>query len=565
MKNDLKPCLDSCPQKPWWREREVAILVVLVAVAYFVRMGEVTLRGEEHRRAQVSQEMLENGDWIVPREQGEPFLSRPPLQNWLIAASCVVCGSRETWVIRLHSVLAMLFTTILIYGYARTCISRLGALAAALAFPTIGEMFEIGYQAETEMLFIFLLSASLILWHWGQVRGWPQTRTWIIGYSLVALAILCKGPQPPVYFLSAVCAYLVLTGQARRLFSFAHLAGALVGAAIVLAWAIPCAMLTSWPQMKAIILNDTTSRFENWTVLHVASHMLRFPLEDLGCTMPWSLLLFAFVRRDVRRLLDKTRPQALFMGLCLILSFPTCWIPPGGQTRYLAPLYPCLAVLVGMVVEFCAAGNIPISLRNGWRRYLQFFAWIMVVLGVAVVLASILLPGHAKFAPWAEGLPIALGYAAASMVLAIVVYRGREAGRPRQIRNAVLALAAFMVLTCTGIMTNIRIRRAEDATEPMARLKENLPPGQRLVSFGHVRSKFAFDYGLPISPLPSQPSACDLPAEETVYFCFDAYGSNRPALPFPWEELAVIAMDRNHHATPEESVVVGRFRRIRSD
>src|SRR5579864_3884999 len=100
------------PRHSWWREPEVALLALLVAVAYFVRMGDLTLRGEETRWAQVGLEMLENGDWIVPREQGEPFLSRPPLQSWLIAASCVICGSRAPWVLRLHSVLAMLCATL---------------------------------------------------------------------------------------------------------------------------------------------------------------------------------------------------------------------------------------------------------------------------------------------------------------------------------------------------------------------------------------------------------------------------------------------------------------------
>src|SRR5260370_22766156 len=218
---------EAPPRNPWWREPEIAVLIVLVVAAYILRLGDVTLRGEEMRRALVGFEMMENGDWIVPRVQGEPLLSRPPLQNWVIVASTVICGSREAWVLRLHSVLAMLVTTILIYGYARTCLSRLGALPAAAAFATLGEMFEIGNKAETEMLFIALVSAALLLWHWGQVRNLPATRTWIISYVLVALAILCKGPQAPVYFLTSVGAYLLLTGQVRRLFTWAHLAGAL--------------------------------------------------------------------------------------------------------------------------------------------------------------------------------------------------------------------------------------------------------------------------------------------------------------------------------------------------
>src|SRR5262249_52470400 len=158
-------------------------------------------RGEEPTRAQIAREMIWHGDWIVPREQGEPFRSRPPLQNWLILASTAVCGSWQPWVVRLPSVIGMVVSTLLVYGYSRTLVSRSAALGAAAAFPTFGEILTLGGMAETEAVFICLVSASLLLWHWGQVKGWPATWTWVLSYALVGLAVLCKGPQPPVYFL----------------------------------------------------------------------------------------------------------------------------------------------------------------------------------------------------------------------------------------------------------------------------------------------------------------------------------------------------------------------------
>jgi len=563
MTDNPMPIADS--GKTWWREREIVVLILLIGAAYSLRLGDLTLRGEETRRALVGFEMMENGDWIVPRVQGDPLLSRPPLQNWVIAASTVILGSREAWVLRLHSGLAMLLTTLLIYGYARTCLSRLGALTAAVAFATLGEMFENGNKAETEMLFITLVSASLILWHWGMVSGWPEMRTWMISYVLVALGILCKGPQAPFYFAASVGVYLIWTRQVRRLFTWAHLAGILVGTAIVLAWAIPCMLMTSWAEMKAIIMNDSASRFRDWRILDVVSHLVQFPLEVLGCTLPWSLLLVAFAWRDCRRMLGQARPQALFMGLCLVLAFPTCWLPPGGQTRYFAPLYPCLAVLIGMVVECCLKADVSAVLRTIWRRYVQFLIVAMVTFGAGVVLAALFLAGNAKFSPWAEPLPSALGYAIALFLLAGLVFRCRHGTDSRNIGITVLAIASFMVLISTGIMTNIRVRRAENQAIAVAQLKQRLPEGHRLVSFGQIDSVFAFYYCLPIPALPFPPAAADLPAGEDTCFCFNAYNGSVPTLPFAWEELAVLPMDRNHHAIPERTVVVGRVKRTRLD
>ena len=555
--------LNSIPEqeakvpKSWWRELEVAVLIVLVLGAYLLRIGDVSMRGEESRRAQVAFEMLERGDWIVPREQGQPFLSRPPLQNWLIAASRVVCGSDAPWAVRLPSVLAMLLTALLIYGYARTCLSRVGALAAAAAFVTFAEMFTTGCQAETEMIFIGLVSASLLLWHWGQVRGWSATGTWIVSYVFVGLGVLCKGPQPPVYFLTAVGVYLLWTGQWRRLFSRAHLIGAAVGAAVVFAWLIPCALRTSWPEVWAIFTNDTSMRFRDWKALNVSVHLLRFPLEVLGCTLPWSLFLLGYLSRDLRRCLGEARPQTLFVTFCVAGAFPTCWIPPEGQTRYFAPLYPCLAVLIGLMMQCCIRADLPSVARAGWRRFTLLLGGFMFVAGAAVLFASVILANHPRYNFWAERWPLALAYALAVVALAVLTLRARQGGDASRIRTVVLAAACFMVLTFTGIVTDVRIRRSEDQALAVAHLKQQLPRGQRLVSLGHIDALFAYHYGLRIDTLSSDHGA-DLLSREDFYFCFDSDGGSRPLLPFAWREVAAISMDRNRHACPERVVVVGR-------
>src|SRR5438034_3693528 len=72
---------------PSWFEWEVVVLALLVFGAYVLRITDLSIRGEESRWATIAVEMIHTGDWIVPRQQGEPFLSRPPLGSWLIAGA----------------------------------------------------------------------------------------------------------------------------------------------------------------------------------------------------------------------------------------------------------------------------------------------------------------------------------------------------------------------------------------------------------------------------------------------------------------------------------------------
>ena len=127
MTQDPAPGGVSQPGKPWWREAEAAWLLVLVLAVYFLRAGTLPIRGEEPTRVQIAREMVERGDWLMPREQGDPFLIRPPLQNWVIAASCLALRNWDAWTVRFPSLLATLLTTLMIYGYSRTFLSRTGA------------------------------------------------------------------------------------------------------------------------------------------------------------------------------------------------------------------------------------------------------------------------------------------------------------------------------------------------------------------------------------------------------------------------------------------------------
>src|SRR5262245_7560651 len=110
---------------------DVAILVAFVLACYGLRLGKLSIRGEESRWATVAMEMRRTGDGIVPRQQGEPFLSRPPMGSWLIAAAATARGEFDPIAVRLPSVLAVLATTLLVYGYGRSFIGSAGALAAA--------------------------------------------------------------------------------------------------------------------------------------------------------------------------------------------------------------------------------------------------------------------------------------------------------------------------------------------------------------------------------------------------------------------------------------------------
>jgi 4-amino-4-deoxy-L-arabinose transferase-like glycosyltransferase len=540
--------------RPWWREAEAGWLVVLVLVAYFARAADLPLRGEEPTRAQIAFEMIEQRDWVAPREQGELFLIRPPLQNWLIAGTSLVLGQRGAGAVRFPSLAATLLTTLLIYGYSRTLLARPAALASGVAFATMGEMLQTGRQAETEALFILLVSSSLLTWHWGQVRRWPSALTWAAGYGLMSLAALTKGMQAPVYFLGAVFGYLLVTGQWRRLFSLGHLVGVLVGAALIALWVVPYYFEAGWPAVHAVWFGDPALRPQIGQLPAVAAHAAVFPFIVFGCMLPWSPLLLLYLSRSIWQ----PRPQIIFLAIAVAVAFPTCWLHPGGQSRFFTPLYPCLAVLIGWAIQQVAEAEPSSWLRVARAGYLAVVSGVMIAAAVAVPAVSCARRFYPELAAWAEPLAVAAGYAAVASALALFTWRARR-GDQRSLGTAVVSLGIFMVITFTGVITDYRLRRSEDAAVTTARLKEKLPGGQQLVSLGgHTDSLFAYHFGFPIILPRPWPKTDHDPGSDAAYFSFVSEGTSRPGLPFPWEEIGTVSLDRNHREPPERVVVVGR-------
>ncbi len=341
-------------QRGWWRESELLILVVFVLGVYATRLTTLPLRGEESRRARVAIEMKERGDWIVPRQQGEPFLSRPPLGSWAIAAAAALIGKCDPLAVRLPTLLATLATTMLLYGYTRVFMSRLGALATGLVYATFGAVLQLGRLAETEATFTVFLAGALIVWHWGYLRAWPKTWPWVVGYALAALAALTKGPQAPCYFAGGVTAFLVLRRDWRSLFNGSHLLGLAVFTLIVGAWQIPCMMRLDTTSIWAIWSSDVTSRLGDGGFLAGLKRGITFNSAVFASLLPWSFLLLDYCRPALRRSLGDAREAAVFWATCVAVTLPTCWIVRDGATRYYMPMFPGIAVLVGIVVERAA-------------------------------------------------------------------------------------------------------------------------------------------------------------------------------------------------------------------
>ena len=535
----------------WWLEIELALVVIVAVAGYFSRMTDLSVRGEESRRGLIAQEMLRTGDWIVPRCQGIPLFSRPPLQNWLIAGMALVRGEVDAFRLRFPSDCAIVLTVILVYGYARTFLTRLGALAAASAYISTAQVLELGRMGETDALFALCMSGSLLVWHACKLRGSSPYTTWCLGYLLAALAMLTKGPQAPVYFIGGTAIYLIVSRQWRFAVSKAHLAGIAVYCLVFGAWEIPFALRLGAEGAGQMYVNDVGHRFIDATWILFSRHMLEFPFELVGCLLPWSGLLIVWCNQRFRSTLGQARLHAVFLVLCLLVALPTVWLPPGSKPRYLFCLYPCVALLVGIIADRILRTRNREAWRIVWPVFSKCCALGMVGFALYVLIISVgQVDVFLRQSWWVAGL-----YALSAGVVAALVWRFADIHSGRVHRAALLTIAGFINLSDVTIVINAFQGSSVDTKGAVAALKEQLPAGTKLVSFGQTHHLFVYHLAEPVAVVDLPRTPGDAAGYE--YFCLNSMQAWKEKLPFEWEKIAEINCDKHAVQYVNWRIIVG--------
>jgi 4-amino-4-deoxy-L-arabinose transferase-like glycosyltransferase len=551
-----------------WREPAFYLLAVLVAAIYLSRLATLPIVGEESRWARGAAQMLETGDWIVLRQQGHVFPERPPMTCWSMAVAALAWGDLDLVAIRLPSVIAVLLTSLLIYVYARGFLSSTGALVGGLTYATFGQVLQIGRHGESEALFTLFLGGAILVWHLGYSQGWTKLGTWTTAYTLTALAALCKGPQGPIYFVAVVFVYLTLRRDWRWLFDWRHAAGMGVFAAIIACWQVPYYLMTDWTAVQDTWAGLAKDRF---LAPGLVAHMISYPFEILVCLLPWSPLLLMFISRKFRDSLGDLKTPAIYLATALAVTFPSVWLAALARGRYYMPLYPCLAVLIAVVVHRCATLAVDAPARRVWKGFLVLGSLTSISLGIGAVVVLVL-PRDIEVLRSLPPLMLialaAIGFATAS----IQVWAARDSGLTRT-AVASVAFAALLGFTYTGPAINFYSVKWHDCGPDVAKLRSMIPEPDAMISLGPINPGFAYHYQTLVQELPWPTKADDLP-KNVEYFFVMQYAADTPdthqigrgrswehvsgQLPFDWEEVARLPMGRRLEANAEQTLVLAR-------
>ncbi|MFL6536563.1 MAG: ArnT family glycosyltransferase [Chthoniobacterales bacterium] len=325
--------------------RFVLVLTIWAAV-YLPGLGSLEIKGEEGRRILPAITMLETGNFVVPYVGSDPYFTKPPLVNWLVAASFKLFGARNEWTARLPSALSMLMVALAFITVARRSLGDNGSVVAALAWLTNFGMIEKGRLIEIEAVYTSLTGLAFICWFAWYLQKRSTWLSWTVPWIFLGLGCLAKGPLHLVFFYAVVVSVLYQRREVQQLRQPAHVLGIALMLTIFATWAVPCLMMMHEANVTNVWSRQFSGRLSGES-FHFASWILNIP-RGLAYFLPW-LLVFAVAGR-VEFADEQERRTLRGLGWGIAISFLVINLLPGSLPRYTMPLLVPTCCLLAMIV-----------------------------------------------------------------------------------------------------------------------------------------------------------------------------------------------------------------------
>lgn len=361
---------------------------------------------EEPRRLLVAVAMLEEGHWWVPHVLGEVYLKKPPGFNWIVALVSWFPGEVSRISGRLVAVAGWLGTGGLVGWVARDLNGRAARRTAVVAFlfaPVV--FFEKAGLAELDLWFTFLLTAGVVTWFTFWRRGRPGA-AWASGHLFLALALLTKGPVAYLFFYLPIGTWLAWRFEAPR--TGRLLGGVLLGHGLVALWAGFLFQTVEPGRFLEVVLGELGRSSGSGTWFQYVLHLLEYPLQILLAMLPWGFLGFfaldGMTRRSFVKTVRRTSTGSMIAaGLVPLLVF---WMYPDDTVRYVLPVFPWLALAVGLVVA-----SVPEALFRRGSAVLLYAVTVLYVLVLLVYpnVAEVEVSGLSPSAVWTASYLLASG------------------------------------------------------------------------------------------------------------------------------------------------------------
>ncbi|MFA4916056.1 MAG: glycosyltransferase family 39 protein [Syntrophales bacterium] len=325
--------------------------LLVMPLALYIALSHLTplIEPDESRYFEISDNMVDSGDYVMPHLASVIYLEKPPLSYWASALIFKLFGEND-------------FTTRLYVGVcAWACLMLVYCMGTFLRDRTTG-LYAVGVLGTSLFFFIFgnfnildiplTFYTSLAVWAgYRHVTGAPEKKAWLyLLYLSSALAFLTKGLIGVVFPFAILTLWLVFSGQWNRTVELLSTAGILLFLAIACPWLI-LVQQEHKDFLRFFFIQEHFLRYT--TSMHGRDHALLMyvPVLIIGY-LPWTAFLVravSIVRKE--KLSFPILRGKRFLWTWIIFIFVFFSFSSSKLVPYIAPMFLPLSVLIGHVLR----------------------------------------------------------------------------------------------------------------------------------------------------------------------------------------------------------------------
>ncbi|MFB4361338.1 lipid IV(A) 4-amino-4-deoxy-L-arabinosyltransferase [Pantoea sp. BS_8] len=389
--------------------KKTVLLVSLFVLYYLLPLEFRNLwQPDETRYAEISREMLQNGNWITPHFFGLRYFEKPIAGYWFNTVGQAIFG-HNNFAVRIGSVFSTLMSAILIYWLGcRLFARRTVALTASVIFMTSLLVYGIGtYAVLDPMLTLWMVAAMCSYWFASEAQNVRQR---ILRYLILGLAcgmgFMTKGFLALAVPVLAILPWAIWNQRFRELVIYGPLA--IVSAAAISApWAI--AIQQQQPDFwHYFFWVEHIQRFAEDNAQHKAPFWYYLPVLIAGA-LPWLALLPGALRSGWTERQQSSGGVYLLSWVVIPLVFFS--IAKGKLPTYILPCFAPLALLMADYAWRKVGEN---------TRVFKVNAWINILFGAICVVALLVV-----LAPWGlSHRPLYGAHQLVALIMAVIAFAG---------------------------------------------------------------------------------------------------------------------------------------------
>lgn len=369
-------------------------LVFCCAVLYLWGLGTLPFYTKgEPREATVVWEIYTSGEWILPLRNGHIIPSKPPLFHWLGTLLSLARGGMSELTIRLPSAVLAIIGVLLTYVTGLSLWGVEAGLIAALVLATSFEWVRAATTARVDMTLTVCMVMAFLFFQLLYRRHTVGRMQSLVFFFLLGLATLAKGPVGAVLPVLTVVVFLALRGDLGFVKQFSVVSGGMLVVVIAGAW-YGLALWQGGQEFFATqIMKENILRFVSSNAAGAGhEHPFYYFLPNLLLGMaPWSFFLpavavFLYQRRSVLQERELLYPLVWATTIFLFYSAAS-----GKRTVYILPLYPAVALLLGVWWQELRRGAVELPGVLSWLlRGGGYLCFLTVLVAMAIVLGQLL-------------------------------------------------------------------------------------------------------------------------------------------------------------------------------